>query len=123
MFNTLDAGLRRHDELTSASILLTNHRPQHIRCLGNAVTRSDTHIANSLVAVGDDADGSGRLRRFRRRASSASMNDFQVIKRDALGRLDLSQLVFKGFGIDSTGDARAVRKNNRGRSGDAMFFA
>jgi len=44
-----------------------------MRYLGNAVTWSDTRIANSIVTVGDDADGSGRQRRFRRRASSASM--------------------------------------------------
>ena len=104
MFNTLDAGLCRHDESTSVSLLIPNDRPQQMRYLGNAVTWSDTHIANSLVAVGDDADGSGRLRGFRRRASSASMNDFQVIKLDESRRLDLSQLVFKGFGVDSAGD-------------------
>ena len=50
------------------------------------------------------------------------MNDFQVIRLDASGRLDLSQLVFEGFGVDGAGDARAVRKNNRRRSGDAIFF-
>jgi hypothetical protein len=104
MFNTLDAGLRRHDESTSVSLIIPNDRLQQMRYLGNAVTWSDTHMANSLVSVGDDADGSGRRRRFRRRASSASMNDFQVIKLDELRRLDLSQLVFKGFGVDSAGD-------------------
>ena len=75
-----------------------------MRCLGNAATWSVTNIANRLVTDGDDADGSGRPRWFRRRASSASMNDFQVIRLDALGRLDLSQLVFKGFSVDSAGD-------------------
>jgi hypothetical protein len=104
MFNTLGAGLHRHDESTSVSLLIPNDRPQQMLHLGNAVTPSDTHIANSLVAVGDDADGSGRLRRFRRRASSASMNDFQVIRLDVSGRLDLCQLVFEGFGVDSAGD-------------------